>query len=81
MSNRQPNRKPAGAPAPVPGRVIEGLPNDLYRVELDDRSRVLAHVSARRAKDFLRLLPGDRVEVELSPLDYGRARVTRKASP
>jgi len=59
--------------------VIESLPNALYRVELEDRSRVLAHVSSRRGKDFLRLLPGDRVEVELSPLDYGRGRVVRKA--
>jgi translation initiation factor IF-1 len=58
--------------------VRETLPNELYRVELEDRSPVVAHVSARRKKDFLRLLPGDRVEVELSPLDPGRGRVTRR---
>ena len=55
--------------------MIEQLPNAVYRVELEDLSRVLAHVPARRNKDFLRLLPGDPVEVELSPLDPGRGRV------
>jgi translation initiation factor IF-1 len=58
--------------------VIEQLPNAVYRVELEDLSRVLAHVSARRNKDFLRLLPGDRVEVELSPLDLTRGRVVKR---
>ena len=58
--------------------VIEPLPNELYRVELEDSRRLVAHVSARRNKDFLRLLPGDRVEVELSPLDFGRGRVVRR---
>ena len=58
--------------------VIEPLPNQLYRLELEEGSRVVAHVAPRRDKDFLRLLPGDRVEVELSPLDLGRGRVTRK---
>ena len=61
-----------------PGRVMEQLPSGMYRIELEDLSRVLAHVSARRSKDFLRLLPGDKVEVELSPLDPGRGRVTRR---
>ncbi len=58
--------------------VIEPLPNALYRLELEDRTRVVAHVAARHNKDFLRLLPGDRVEVELSPLDYGRGRVVAR---
>ncbi len=58
--------------------VLEPLPNALYQLELEDTSRVTAHVSDRRKKDFLRLLPGDRVEVELSPLDPGRGRVLRK---
>ncbi len=59
-------------------RVLESLPNALYRLELEDTSRVVAHVGARHSKDFLRLLPGDQVEVELSPLDYGRGRVTKR---
>jgi translation initiation factor IF-1 len=58
--------------------VMEPLPNAIYRVKLEDSSRVLAHVSARHQKDFLRLLPGDQVEVELSPLDFGRGRVVAK---
>ena len=62
------------------GKVIEQLPRGMVRVELEDLSRVLAHVTARRNKDFLRLLPGDAVEVELSPLDPGRGRVIRKTT-
>ena len=62
------------------GKVIEQLPRGMVRVELDDLSRVQAHVTARRSKDFLRLLPGDAVEVELSPLDPGRGRVIRKTT-
>ena len=65
-------------PIRKPATVIEPLPNELYRVELEDSSPVLAHVSGRRNKDFLRLLPGDKVEVELSPYDLGRGRVTRR---
>jgi len=61
------------------GTVVEQLPNLLYRVEVEDGSRVLAHVAARSQKDFLRLAPGDRVEVELSPLDPGRGRVRRRS--
>ena len=62
------------------GKVIEQLPRGMVRVELEDLSRVLAHVTARRNKDFLRLLPGDAVEVELSQLDPGRGRVVRKTT-
>ena len=55
--------------------VVESLPNALVRVETEDLRRVVAHVAPRRNKDFLRLRPGDRVEIELSPRDPGRARV------
>lgn len=61
------------------GRVVALLPNGMYRIELSDLREVLAHVSARREKEFLRLLPGDRVEVELSSRDPGRGRVTGKS--
>ena len=60
------------------GRVTECLPSGIYRVDLDSGTRVLAHVTARRSKDFLRLLPGDVVEVDLSPLDPGRGRLVAK---
>jgi translation initiation factor IF-1 len=68
-----------GGPVVRRATVREELPNALYRLELEDRSQVLGHVADRHKKDFLRLLPGDRVEVELSSLDHGRGRVVRKA--
>lgn len=58
--------------------VEEELPNALFRLTLADRTQVLAHVSDRRANDFLRLLPGDRVEVRISPYDDRRGRILRR---
>jgi len=60
------------------GRVIEGLPNAMYRVELDDqaRTRITAHVSGQSG--LLRLLPGDAVRVELMPYDMTRGRIVGK---
>jgi translation initiation factor IF-1 len=60
------------------GVVVELLPNALYRVELDDRHQVLAHVAGSMRKNFIRLLAGDRVRVELSPVDLTRGRITRR---
>jgi translation initiation factor IF-1 len=60
----------------VMATVVEALPNDLFRVELGDKSSLLAHVSARRQNDFLRLLPGDCVRVRVSPYDQRRGRIT-----
>ena len=62
----------------VEGTVSEELPNALYRVTLADKRELLAHVADRRALDFLRLLPGDRVRVRLSPYDDRRGRILRK---
>lgn len=62
----------------LPATIVEALPNELFRLELDDQSRVVAHVGAKRANDFLRLLPGDRVNVVLSPSDVKRGRITRR---
>lgn len=62
-------------------KVVEALPNDLFRLQLADQSRVLAHVPSRREKDFLRLLPGDEVQVRLSPRDRGRARIVKRCEP
>ncbi len=67
-----------GPPPPLAATVVESLPNDLFRVELNDQSRLLAHVSGRRKNDFLRLLPGDRVQVELSSRDDRRGRIVRR---
>ncbi|MDI7247398.1 MAG: translation initiation factor IF-1 [Bacillota bacterium] len=60
----------------VEGTVIEALPNAMFRVELENGHRVLAHVSGKMRMNFIRILPGDRVSVELSPYDLSRGRIT-----
>ena len=64
----------------VRGEVIEELPSALYRVALSDRREILAGVAERRGMDFLRILPGDRVRVLLSPHDDRRGRIVGKDS-
>jgi translation initiation factor IF-1 len=59
----------------VEGKVIEPLPNALFRVELENGHQVLAHVSGKMRMHFIRILPGDRVTVELSPYDLSRGRI------
>ena len=59
----------------VDGKVLESLPNAMFRVELDNGHRVLAHVSGRMRMNFIRILPGDRVTVEVSPYDLKRGRI------
>jgi translation initiation factor IF-1 len=60
----------------VEGTVIEALPNAMFRVEQENGHRVLAHVSGKMRMHFIRILPGDRVTVELSPYDLSRGRIT-----
>ncbi len=60
----------------VEGTVNEALPNTQFRVELDNGHEVLAHISGKMRMNYIRILPGDRVKVELSPYDLGRGRVT-----
>lgn len=60
----------------VEGTVTEALPNAMFRVQLDNGYEVLAHVSGRLRMHFIRILPGDRVRVELSPYDLTRGRIT-----
>jgi translation initiation factor IF-1 len=60
----------------VEGTVIEPLPNAMFRVELDNGHIVLAHISGKMRKFYIRILPGDRVTVELSPYDLTRGRIT-----
>ena len=64
----------------VEARVIEELPRAVYRLELASRQQVLAHVVGTVKRNFVRLLPGDRVEVELSPHDWTRGRITRRVA-
>lgn len=59
----------------VEGRVIESLPNAMFRVELENGHKVLAHISGKMRMNFIRILPGDRVMVELSPYDLNRGRI------
>ena len=60
----------------VEGTIIEPLPNAMFRVELDNGHKVLAHISGKMRMHFIKILPGDRVTVELSPYDLTRGRVT-----
>ena len=60
----------------VEGTVIEPLPNAMFRVELENGHKVLAHISGKLRMNFIRILPGDRVRVELSPYDLTRGRIT-----
>ena len=59
----------------VRGKVIEPLPNAMFRVELDNGHRILAHVSGKMRLHFIRILPGDKVLVEISPYDLTRGRI------
>ena len=60
----------------VDGTIVEALPNAMFRVELQNNHRVLAHVCGKMRMHFIRILPGDKVRVELSPYDVTRGRIT-----
>ena len=60
----------------VEGKVLEPLPNAMFKVELENGHKVLAHISGKMRMNFIRILPGDRVTVELSPYDLNRGRIT-----
>ena len=59
----------------VEGKVLETLPNAMFRVELENGHKVLAHISGKMRMHFIRILPGDKVTVELSPYDLTRGRI------
>ncbi|ACB83817.1 translation initiation factor 1 (bIF-1) [Natranaerobius thermophilus JW/NM-WN-LF] len=60
----------------VEGTVVEPLPNAMFRVELENGHKILAHVSGKIRMNYIRILPGDKVKVELSPYDLSRGRIT-----
>ncbi len=60
----------------IEGEVVEALPNTMFRVHLDNNYEVLAHISGKMRMHYIRILPGDRVKVELSPYDLSRGRIT-----
>ena len=68
------------ATSTVPGTVTETLPSAMYRVRLDDGPHVLAHIADRIDRNFVRVLVGDRVRVELSRVDAGRGRIVGKVA-
>ena len=63
----------------VEGTVIENLPNTNFRVELENGHQVLAHISGKLRMNYIKILPGDKVRVELSPYDLSRGRITWRA--
>jgi len=82
MSKQRPPDKPkpdAGNPKEdaieVMATVIEPLPNAMFRVQLENKHKVLAHISGKMRKNFIRILAGDKVAVELSPYDLTRGRI------
>lgn len=61
------------------GTITESLPNAMFRVELDNGHTVLAHISGKMRMNYIRILPGDKVTVELTPYDLSRARIVFRA--
>ena len=63
----------------VEGVVVETLPNTNFKVELENGHQILAHISGKLRMNYIKILPGDRVKVELSPYDLNRGRITWRA--
>ena len=61
------------------GKVVETLPNTLFRVELDNGHTITAHISGRMRKHYIRILTGDRVKVEMTPYDLSKGRITYRS--
>ena len=70
---------PKEPPVQVEGKVIEPLPNATFRVELENGHQILAHISGKVRMNFIKILPGDKVTVELSPYDLTRGRIVYRA--
>jgi translation initiation factor IF-1 len=75
-ARRQELPKPKEDAIVLEGRVTEPLPNAMFRVQLDNGHAVLAHISGKMRMHYIRILPGDRVQVELTPYDLTRGRIT-----
>jgi translation initiation factor IF-1 len=72
----RPLPKPKEDAIVLEGTVVEPLPNAMFRVELENGHKVLAHISGKMRMHYIRILPGDRVQVELTPYDLSRGRIT-----
>jgi translation initiation factor IF-1 len=75
-TRRSPLAKPKEDAIVLEGTVTEPLPNAMFRVELENGHKVLAHISGKMRMHYIRILPGDRVQVELTPYDLSRGRIT-----
>ena len=60
----------------VDGKVVDTMPNAMFRVKLENGHEILAHISGKIRKNFIRILPGDRVKVEMTPYDLTKGRIT-----
>lgn len=58
------------------GTILESLPNAMFRVKLENKHEILAHISGKIRKNFIRILPGDKVKVEMTPYDLSKGRIT-----
>ena len=58
------------------GTIIESMPNEMFKVKLENDHEILAHISGKIRKNFIRILPGDRVKVEMTPYDLSKGRIT-----
>ena len=76
LTEDEPQKSSKSDKIEVEGTVVEPLPNAMFRVELDNKHQILAHISGRMRKFFIKILPGDKVTVELSPYDLTRGRIT-----
>ena len=63
----------------VEGKVLEALPNAMFKVELENGHKILAHISGKLRMHFIKILPGDKVTVEISPYDLSKGRITLRA--
>ena len=68
--------KPKDDAIVLEGTILESLPNAMFRVELENSHKVLAHISGKMRMHYIRILPGDKVQVELTPYDLTRGRIT-----
>ena len=60
----------------IEGTILESMPNAMFRVKLENDHEILAHISRKIRKNFIRILPGDRVKVEMTPYDLSKGRIT-----
>jgi translation initiation factor IF-1 len=79
QSSRQERVLPKEDSVEVEGTVVESLPNAMFRVELPNGHKILAHISGKMRMHYIRILPGDKVTVEMSPYDLTRGRITYRS--